>query len=476
MQGIKKGSEIELLVEKLAFGGKAVSRVDGFVVFLEHALPGELVRARITVKKRQFAEGRVIEVLSRPKEYTEPFCRHFGCCGGCRWQDLPYEEQLRWKRLHVLESLQHLAGVDDAVVAPTFPSPNRLHYRNKMEFTFTDRRWLLPEEIADQEIRYGKNFALGLHVRGFFDKIFNIEECFLESPQAVEILKETRDWCEKSGLPPYSIREQRGFWRFLVVREGKRTGQTLIHMLTSDAPEGEKTVNALSKRLAELFPGIITFVHTVSTSKAQVATGEKSRTVFGPGYIEELLGERRFRISANSFFQTNPSGAEKLYEAVGEMGRFTGDETVWDLYCGTGSIALTIASRVRRVLGVEVVAGAVEDAYVNCEINGVDNCRFIAGDLKNVIRDAASSSSPYGGIPDVVITDPPRAGMHPDVVKALMEMKPRRIVAVSCNPATLARDLSILLESYDIQGIQPFDLFPHTPHIECVVGLERKGE
>jgi len=473
MQDIRKGGEVDLVVEKLAFGGKAMSRVDGYVVFIERAVPGQRVKVRITRKKRQYAEGYVLEVLSRSPREVEPFCPHFGVCGGCLSQDLPYEEQLYWKRLHVLECIEHLAGVGEATVEPVIPSSRTQWYRNKMEFTFSNRRWLSPQEIASQDVEYSRTFALGLHVRGAFDKVFNVEHCFLESPQAVEIVKATRDWCLKTGIPPYSTKDHQGFWRFLVIREGKRTDQILVHLLTSAEGDHEGVVNALVEHLMVLFPKITTFVHSVSRKKAQVAFGDWSRTVVGPGYIEEVLGGLRFRISAHSFFQTNPDGAEKLYETVSRFAGFTGNETVWDLYCGTGSIALFIASKVRRVVGFEVVEDAIRDAYDNCRLNGIDNCLFRAGDLKDVIREARESND-FGGAPDVVITDPPRAGMHPHVVKALLELSPAKIVAVSCNPATLARDLAFFLEKYEIRDVQPFDLFPHTPHIECVVKLERK--
>ena len=464
-----------LQVEKLAFGGQAIARVEGFVVFMEQALPGQRVLARITKKKRQYAEGRVIEVLSQSPHFVEPFCPHFGVCGGCRWQDLSYDQQLHWKRQHVLESLEHLAGVEEATVEPTVPSPHTKWYRNKMEYTFSNRRWLLPREIASEEVQYRRDFALGLHVRGFFDRVFDVEACFLQSPQSVEILKEAREWCKKSGLAAYTTTTHQGFWRFLVIREGKHTDQTLLHVITSAEGDHESAVDSLADHLLARFPKITTIVHSVSRKKAQVAFGDFSRNVMGPGFIEERFGALTFRISAHSFFQTNPYAAEKLYETIALFGEFTGSETVWDLYCGTGSIALFIASRVRRVVGFEVVEDAIKDAYENCRLNGVENCLFHAGDLKDVIKIKGMDGSAHGGeVPDVVITDPPRAGMHPDVVKALMELAPPRIIAVSCNPATLARDLSVLLESYEIKNVQPFDLFPHTPHIECVVKLDRK--
>jgi len=474
MTTFKKGRELDVEIEKLAYGGQALSRVDGFVVFVDGALPGQRARVRISRKKRNHAEAQLLEVLRQTPDYREPFCEHFGVCGGCRWQDLAYERQLYWKRRHVLECLQHVEGVAEEVVSDAVPSPQVTGYRNKMEYTFSDQRWLSPEEIAAQEVVYDRCFALGLHVRGFFDRVFNVNRCHLPVPESMEILRFIREWCRESGLPAYSIRNHRGFWRFLVLRDGKRTGQMLAHLITGDVPGGASAVDALAETLRARFPALSTVVHSVNTSRAQVAGGPVSRTCFGPGFIEERLEDLTFRISAHSFFQTNPLGAEALYRTVREFAGLTGVETVWDLYCGTGSIALFLARRARAVAGFEAVAEAVEDAYRNCALNGIENCRFRVGDLKDVIGQA--SDAPAGlGRPDVVVTDPPRAGMHPKVTAALLQLAPRRIVAVSCNPSTLARDLSLLQERYRIMEVRPFDLFPHTPHVECVVRLERKG-
>ncbi|MEM5786866.1 MAG: 23S rRNA (uracil(1939)-C(5))-methyltransferase RlmD [Syntrophobacteraceae bacterium] len=470
MEKLSKGTEIELQVEKLAFGGKGVARLGGFVVFLDRAVPGQIVRALIIKKKKNYAEARVTGVISESPHYVEARCPHFGVCGGCSWQNISYDTQLYWKRMHVLESLSHIAGVSEAEVGPIVASPQEYYYRNKMEFTFSSKRWLPPEEFQAGEYTSDDLFGLGLHVRGFFDKVFNVRECYLQSPAAVEILKVVREIAANSGLPAYSIRGNEGFWRFLVVRETKRTGQRLVHLITASNPDAERIVDSLAAELVEKFPDTTTLIHSISDKKSQVATGDFSRVLFGPGFIEEKLGELRFRISAHSFFQTNTLGTEMLYETAARFGSFDGSENVWDLYCGTGSIGIYIASRVKNVIGIEVVEEAINDAFENCRINGVDNCTFLAGDLKDVIKKASEA-----GRPDVVITDPPRAGIHPKVIKALLEIAPKRIVAVSCNPASLARDLTSLLDTYEIKGIQPFDLFPHTPHLECVIRLDRRG-
>ena len=468
MEKIVKGTDIELQVEKLAFGGKAVAKVDGFVIFLDRAVPGQIVKARITRKKRNYAEAKVIETLSQSPDYRPPVCPHFGTCGGCLWQDISYDAQLYWKRTHVVECLGHIAGAGETEVGPIVASPEILNYRNKMEFTFSDRRWLLTEEL-DRELGRESLFALGLHVRGLFDKVFNIDQCFIQSPQTAAILREVRQWAVQSGLPAYSIRTHQGFWRFLVVREAKHTGQTLVHLITSGDPCDPHSVNRLSEHLRSEFPSITTFIHSINDKKSQVALGDSSRVLFGPGSIEERLGELRFQVSAHSFFQTNTLGTEKLYETISRLAAFSGAEKVWDLYCGTGSIGLTIASRVESVIGIELVEEAVRDARENCRINNIGNCSYLSGDLKDVIGKVSQM-----GRPDVVLVDPPRAGMHPKVVKALLEASPARIIAVSCNPASLARDAALLLGAYEIKEVQPIDLFPHTPHLECVVRFDRK--
>ncbi len=466
-----KGVELDLFIEKMAFGGKALGRVDGFVIFVDHAIPGQKVRVQITRKRSQFAEAKVVELLEQSLAYRAPFCPHFGLCGGCQWQDLAYEEQLHWKRTHVQECLQHLAGLRPGIILPTVASPQQRGYRNKMEFTFAPRSWVSSDDRLAGEPSHGSGCALGLHVRASPNRIFDLENCFLQSTQTPAIVQEVRRWCGTSGLPAYNPKTQRGFWRYLVLREGKRTGQILVQIITSH--QGDPTwVKVLAKHLKDHFPGITTLVHSRSRKKARVASWEVSHTLLGPGYIEEQIGELRLRLSVHSFLQANTYAAEGLYRAIKGLGEFTGQETVWDLYCGAGSIGLSLASQVRQVVGFELVTEAVTDAFVNSRLNGLSNCYFLAGDLKGRIQETMRTGSK--SLPDIVITDPPRAGMHPEVVKALQELSPQRIIYVSCNPATLARDLSLLKDQYEVLTIQPFDFFPHTSHIECVVCLARR--
>ena len=463
--------ELDLSIEKLAFGGKALGRVEGFVVFVDHALPGQKVRVQLTRKKPQFAEARVVELLEQSPWYQAPFCPHFGLCGGCQWQDLVYEEQLRWKGIHLEECLQHLGGLTSGTILPTVASPEQRGYRNKMEFTFAPRPWAAATDGAGGRDAAVSGLALGLHVWGSSQGIFDLKHCFLQSALAPALVQEVRSFCRPKGLPAYNPKTQRGFWRSLVIREGKRSGQALVHLITTR--EGDPaSVEALARHLQDRFPAITTLVHTTTRKKARTAGGEASRTLWGPGYIEEQLGSLRLRLSAHAFLQPNTLAAEGLYGAVSRLGEFRGTETLWDLYCGAGGIGLFLASQVGRVVGFELVAAAVEDAYLNSRQNGVTNCRFLAGDLKDRIQEAFKTRSLP--LPEVVITDPPRSGMHPQVVEALKELSPRRIIYVSCNPATLARDLALLNDHYEVTALQPFDFFPHTPHIEAVVRLDRK--
>ena len=469
---VRKGDIIETKIERLAFGGKGVSRYNGLVIFVDDAIPEQQVRVRIIKKKKNYAEAKVVELVRQSPYYREPFCKHFQICGGCRWQHLSYEEQLRWKQIQVLESLKHMAGIDPTVVEPIIASPQQKWYRNKMEYTFSSHRWLSSEEIATGE-RYERNFALGLHVRNFFDRVFDIRYCYLQSPLSMDILDRIRSLTKASGLPAYSIRSHNGCWRFLVIRDGKNTNQLMVHLITTEYSEVEHKVDKMADELRIHFPEITTFIHSISSKKAQVAAADYSRILWGEGAIEERLGNIRFRISAHSFFQTNPIGAQKLYACVKDFAECRGNELIWDMYCGTGSIALSLADQAKQVVGFELVQEAVEDAYRNAELNGVYNCRFRTGDIRDLLR--TGKAMEFGGKPDIVISDPPRAGMHPQVVKALLRLRPKRIIIVSCNPSSMSRDLSILKDGYHIVRVRPFDLFPHTPHIECVAKLERKN-
>ena len=469
-QPLPPGAEVELTIDKLIFGGQALARVQGLVVLMDHGLPGQRVRVRITRQRARYAAARVVEVLSPSPAQVAPCCPHFGLCGGCQWQDLAYAEQVRWKRLHVQEALRLYPGLADDTVRPPVASPSVRYYRNKMEFSFAPGKPRL--QAPPDRGRASGDLAVGLYQAGSSEEIFNVEDCYLQSPLAPALVAEVRRWCRQSGLAAYNPRTRRGCWRFLVLRDGKRTGQILVHLITAPRID-PAAVAALSNHLQARFPAITTLVHSRSDAKAPVAEGEHPRTLWGPGCIEEELCGLRFRLSPQSFFQINVEAAELLYHTLRRLGEFTGRETVWDLYCGAGSIALTLAGAVDRVVGFELAPEAVNDAYANARRNGIDNCRFVAGDLKTRLQEAIETPRHYPR-PEVVVTDPPRAGMHPQVLAALLALAPARLLYVSCNPATLARDLGVLQPGYHLAAVYPFDFFPHTAHIECLAVLARR--
>lgn len=473
MTDLKKGAEVEVQVESLAFGTKGVSRVNGFVVFVEEALPGQRVRAQIFKKKNGYAEARTVEVIQQSPHFVTPRCRHFADCGGCLLQNLDYDTQLQSKQQQVKELLEHIGGIADPPIAPAIGSPQIFFYRNKMEFSFSRQRWLTREEIAKNEITLAKNFALGLHTRNRYDKTLAIEECHLQSPLSNQILAVVRAFTEKHALVPYTTFGHTGFWRFLVIREAKQTNELMVNVVTADVPEGRTAVQQLAEKLQIEIPQITTIVHNINHSKAQVAVGDEELILHGPGFIRERIGPFLFQISANSFFQTNTLGAEKLYTIAREFAGLTGKETVFDLYCGAGTIAIFISPQAKQVVGFEIVPQAIHDAGVNCHLNEVRNCAFILGDLKDELAQTPLLVNRWGR-PDVVIVDPPRAGMHPKVVQKIIELSPPRIVYVSCNPSTLARDVKELaLTGYQLKKAQPVDMFPHTSHIEVVGVLEK---
>lgn len=447
---LRSGMELEVSVEKAVVGGRGLARVDGFVVFVERGLPGQKVLARIGRVKKGFAEAEAVRVVEETPEYAAPFCPHYGDCGGCTWQDMDYGAQLRWKREHVQESLRRIGGARSVSVAETVPSPETRRYRNKMEFAFVG------------------NLHLGLHERANPKRILDVGQCGLVSDLCVDILNETRAWCGETGVQACNPRLGVGLWRWLVLRQGVNTGQTMAHLITGPMRGNEALPYALGEHLTAKFESLTTFVHSVRTAKSSYAVGEKVESVIGPGVIEERIGDVDFRVSPNSFLQTNTLGAEKLYETVARAGEFTQEDLVWDLYCGSGGVALSIADKARRVVGVESSRSAVRDARFSMRQNGVENCEFIHGDVKESLERP-------GPAPDVVVLDPPRGGVHPDTAAALTALAPDRIVYVSCNPATLARDVAGLLDAYDIASAAPVDMFPHTPHIECVLGMKRKG-
>ncbi len=460
---VKRGQELELDVENVAFGGKGLTRVDGMAVFVDGAVPGDRVRVRIARKKKSHAEARVLDLLTPSPDRVPAPCPYSGHCGGCKWQFLDYRKQLEYKRRHVAESLEHIGLVREVPVHPTLPSDRVFEYRNKMEFSCADRRWLMPSELGREEIL--TDFALGLHVPGTYHKVLDIDACLLQPELGNRILAEGRAFMKASPLPPYGLRSHEGFWRFLMLRHSVARNQWMVNLIT--AAEDRPAVAPLAAALRDKYPEIVSVVNNITARKAGIAVGEYEIPLAGESVIRDRIGERLFEISANSFFQTNTRGAESLYGVVRAYSRLTGAERVADLYCGTGTIGIFLSGEAASVVGLEIVESAVADAENNRRVNGVKNCRFVHGDIRE-------SLGAIGEPPDVMIIDPPRDGMHKDVLKGVMEMAPERLVYVSCNPATLARDIFSLKDRYEVAEVQPVDLFPHTWHIESVARLRRK--
>jgi 23S rRNA (uracil1939-C5)-methyltransferase len=471
---MNRGEEIVVTPEAFAFEGKSVARVDGLVLFVQGAVPGDRVRARVTAVKSSFAEARTLAVLEQSPLRVTPRCPHFGVCGGCTWQHVTYEAQCAFKRQHVIDALERIGGFPSPVVQPTLGMDEPFYYRNKMEFSFGER-WRTAEEMQEPESGGdGRRFALGLHIAGRFDKVLDLSTCWLQSETSVQIVNAVRAFCIERGLTIFSTRTHEGYLRNLVIRESRHTAERMVNVVTRD--DRPEIMKALTGHLLALVPSITTVVNNITERKSQVATGDREVVYAGPGFITERIGARTYRISANSFFQTNTLQAERLYDTARRLARLRPADRVYDLYSGTGTIALHVADDVAEVVGVEAAPQAVEDARANAASNNVGNCTFLLGDLKDrLINDTAWLGR--HGKPDVMIIDPPRAGMHEKVIRQICVIAPPRIVYVSCNPATQARDLKLLCDGgrYAIIEIQPVDMFPHTYHVENVVSLALSG-
>lgn len=460
---VKKNEELVLKIENVAFGGKGIGRYKDYVIFVPNSIPGDKVSVRITKRKPGFGEARVLQMIdSSPLRQDAP-CKYFEWCGGCTWQNISYEQQLKFKQDHVKESLKHLAGVEDVEVSIPIHAEKIWSYRNKMEFSFSDRKWLLPHELGEMSI--DKSFALGLHVPGTFDKILSIDECLLQSDTANEILIYINQYCRNNNLKPYGIRSHQGFLRFLVIRESNATEELMVNIIT--AYEDFKILNLLAEQLSKKFPQIVSIINTINDKKAQIAYGDKEYTLFGKDFITEKLFDMEFKISANSFFQTNTRQAEKLYSTVLDFASVEKRNIVWDLYCGTGTISLIMAKYAKWIFGFELIESSIKDARKNAERFGITNTNFYEGDLLDNLNGIKEK-------PDIIITDPPRSGMHHKVCDFLNNSTAQKIVYVSCNPTTMARDIKILNENYRLLKIQPVDMFPQTYHIECVTLLEKR--
>jgi len=462
---IRKRDLIELRIDKMAYGGRGLARKDGFVIFVKGAVPGDTVVAGIYRKKKDFAEANIVEIAEPSPDRIQAPCPYSGWCGGCQWQQIRYDRQLIFKKEHVEECLSHIASLKAVAVRDTIPSENIFAYRNKMEFSFSDRRWFLPHELDRRNAEGG--VALGLHVPGTYNKVIDIDACLLQAEEGNRILRDIKQFVKNSGIPVYNLKTHEGVWRFLALRHSSALDEWMINIVTSrEIPD---VARELAGHLVRKHPRITSVINNISRRKAAVATGEREIVIRGNSCIADRIGSFTFQISANSFFQTNSAGAKKLYQTVMDYADFKGHETVLDLYSGTGTIAVFLASRVRHVTGIEISESAVRDARTNCKINRIENCRFICGDIREKLGEITRK-------PDILIIDPPRAGMHKDVLTRVLEIAPETIVYVSCNPATMARDVGRMTHAYKIVEIQPVDMFPHTYHIEAVVKLVRSAE
>ncbi|MDX1438398.1 MAG: 23S rRNA (uracil(1939)-C(5))-methyltransferase RlmD [Rubricoccaceae bacterium] len=466
---VKKGAELELTLEKFADRGKSLVKVAGYVVFVAGAVPGDRVRAKVFKRRRSFAEARLIEVLEPSSLRTEARCEYFSDCGGCKWQHVRYDVQLEMKRQAVADALTHQGGMNldelGIEVNPTLGADEVYFYRNKMEFSFSAGRWLTQWEI-DSGNEFDKDFALGLHVPGRFDKVLDLQACYLQSEWSARLVNSVRAFAKNQGWEPWDVRKHTGYLRHLVIRTPAYTGEKMVVLVTSR--EEQDRIRSFADFLQSEFSDVTTFVNTINSTPAQTAFGERMITVYGPGVVHDRLGPYTFEIAPNAFFQTNTKQAEKLYEVVAEFADFRQSDLVYDLYCGAGTISIFISNHVKRVVGVELIDEAVANAKTNASANNVENCTFVAGDMLKLFTPEFVDER---GRPDVVIVDPPRAGMHPKVVKQIARLKPERLVYVSCNPQTQARDIAQLKEAYRVQAVQPVDLFPHTHHVECVIKL-----
>ena len=464
-----------VMIEAVAAEGKCLFHWGELVVFVPFCVPGDVCDIQIRRKKHSFAEGEVVRFIKYSNVRATPFCQHFGVCGGCKWQNLPYEEQLRFKQQQVFDQLTRIGKIELPEFRPILGSVKTQEYRNKLNYGCANKRYLTKEEIAslpnDESLSLKDVPAIGFHITGAFDKILPIEKCWLMDDLHNQIRNEIRDYAISNGLSFFDLRAQVGLLRDVIIRNSASGELMVIIQFHYDETGGEQEAKGLLQHVADTFPQITSLLY-LDNQKCNDTIGDQEILVFkGEDHIFELMEDLKFKVGPKSFYQTNTEQAYHLYSVAREFAGLTGHELVYDLYTGTGTIANFVAHQTRQVIGIEYVPEAIEDAKINSEINGIGNTLFYAGDMKDILTDEFIAEH---GRPDVIITDPPRAGMHPDVVKTILQAAPQRIVYVSCNPATQARDLHDLDVDYRVAAVQPVDMFPHTPHVENVVLLVRR--
>ena len=470
----RKKKELPLLekvtITDVAAEGKAVAKVNELVIFVPYVVPGDVVDLQVKRKKNHYAEAVAVKFHEKSPLRTEPFCSHFGVCGGCKWQCLSYEEQLKYKQKQMFDNLTRIGKVELPEFRPILGSEKTRFYRNKLEFTFSNKRWLTEEEVK-QDVKYDQMNAVGFHIPGAFDKVLAIDKCWLQDDISNQIRNAVRDYAYAHDFPFFDLRTQEGLLRNIMIRTSS-TGELMVVLqckVTDD--EGRRKMEEILQFMADSFPQITSLMYVIN-NKCNDTIGDLDVEVFkGNDHIFEEMEGLRFKVGPKSFYQTNSEQAYNLYKVAREFAGLTGNELVYDLYTGTGTIANFVARQARKVVGIEYVPEAIEDAKVNSALNGIDNTLFYAGDMKDILTNDFIAEH---GRPDVIITDPPRAGMHNDVIDVILAAEPKRIVYVSCNPATQARDLQLLDGKYKVTAVQPVDMFPHTHHVENVVQLERR--
>jgi 23S rRNA (uracil1939-C5)-methyltransferase len=468
MSKIKKNIFVENAeIVDISSEGKSVAKVDGMVIFVDGGVPGDTADVMITRKKNNYAEGHVVTLKIPSENRIEPKCEHFGYCGGCKWQHMTYDTQLVFKQKTVEDALTRIGHLDISTLKPIFPNKESYFYRNKLEFSFSDKKWLTNEEVKSGVAIDNRN-ALGFHIPKMFDKILDIKNCYLQEEPSNSIRNEIRDFANKHGLTFFGVRDKTGLLRTLMIRSSSNGELMVLIQFFENQPEN---ISLLLNHLKNTFPQITSLQYVINQKGNDTLQDLEIITFSGRDHIFEEMEGLKFKISAKSFYQTNSPQAYELYKITRDLCGLTGNEVVYDLYTGTGTIANFVAKKAKKVVGVEYVEDAVIDAKNNSDFNNISNTLFYAGDMKDVLNESFIKTH---GQPDVIITDPPRAGMHEDVISVILKAAPQKIVYVSCNPATQARDLAMMVGHYDIKEIKPVDMFPQTAHVENVVLLERK--
>jgi len=461
---LKKGSEIIVRIESLAFGGRGIARYNNIVIFVKNAIPNQELKILIIKKSKKYFEAKILEIISESIHYQKPPCEHFKYCGGCSFQNLDYQIQTQQKLNQIQEIFNRIGGQKDFIIEPIKICDNIYQYRNKMEFTFSNRRWILKDEPENVK----SDFALGLHIPGRYDKILNINNCHIQKDAANKILHIVKEHSLK--MEPYDILEHKGFLRNLMIRHTENTNEVMVNIVT--AFEDTEKLKSLTHEIVKNVKNVKSIVNNITSRKSGVSKGEYEINLYGEDFIQEIINGLTFNISANSFFQTNTKQTENLYSMIIDGANLTGDEIVYDLYCGTGTIGISMAQYVKRVYGFEINESAINDAIINAQTNNIKNIKFFKGNLQNIFRVNLAAKKLQK--PDIIIIDPPRAGMHKKTILDIIEKEPKKLIYISCNPGTQARDIKELSQNnYKLKKVLPLDMFPHTPHVENIAILEK---